>query len=238
MNIKQLWKQFDKEAEACYAHWNGEIRMDWKDSEIRTWRKAYETVMEILRTGREQDPAFCRELSSLDETTGYTHDLGTWMEDYLDVLDMAEAYPELLESLDDLLGSFDWEEVPPTDLKMLRTIVLGRLGRHEEAWEYASAWQQQEPEDQTAVSACVYAAIPKQQWETAERLLASRLPADVECTEENELLFRAKLALCHAQGKEEEAAKIEKQLAALEEQIMSELNGLFDGDFDLDDIPV
>ena len=96
MNLKQLWKQFDKDAEACYSKWNGEIRMDWSDDEIRTWQKAYETVKAILAAGREKDPAFCREMKDLDEGTAYAHDLGTWMEDYLDVLDMAEAYPELL----------------------------------------------------------------------------------------------------------------------------------------------
>ena len=67
MNLKQLWKQFDKDAEACYSKWNGEIRMDWSDDEIRTWQKAYETVKAILAAGREKDPAFCREMKDLDE---------------------------------------------------------------------------------------------------------------------------------------------------------------------------
>ena len=93
------------------------------------------------------------------------------------------------------------------------------------------------PEDPAAVSACVYASIPGQQWDSAEKLLSEHLPEDAECTEDNELLFRAKQALRHAQGREEEARGIEEKLSVLEEKILSELNGLFDGDFELDEIP-
>lgn len=238
MNLKQLWKKFDREAESCYLTWNGEIREQWTEKEMKQWTAAFLVLQEIVNTGRESNQDFCRELPELDECSGYAHDVGSWLEDYLDVLDMAEQYDSLLTALDDLIGMFDWVKTPASDFKMLRSIVLGRLGRIDEAWEYASQWQMTEPEDIQAVCAAAYAAIPVGKYKEAEQLLNDALPAGSECTEETELLYRAEYALLSAQGKENEAEEIGIMLQKLEDQITKELSSLFAGDFGLDDVPM
>ena len=54
--MKQLWKKFDKLSDDAY------MSIARRENGMDVWNQGFETLLEIVRTGREQNPQFAREL--------------------------------------------------------------------------------------------------------------------------------------------------------------------------------
>lgn len=102
--MKKQWKKFDELCEKCYLNMMGANKEDG------VWDEAFDILLDIISTGRESNPNYAKELVELDDSTDFSHDIGGWLEDYLDELDMRRQFDRLLEVGGKLLDLFFWED--------------------------------------------------------------------------------------------------------------------------------
>lgn len=235
------WKKFNKLSEKCY------IAMSKGEEGHESWDQAYENLKEIVADERSRQPEYAAELYLLDDLTDYEYAIQEWVEDYLDELDMGEDEEKLLKVCNELLGMFCWEEDSPSYIKFLKSSALNALGRTDEAAEFCKEWLEEEPDNLEAVAANVYALLGIQDMETAESLIKQHIHEDMECTDENDILFEAAVAYYKKSGNKEEMKRLDKareEFNKLLDQFFAELaqneGGEFlwedeDGDFVWDD---
>ncbi len=217
------WNEFGKLTEKCYANMIG------AEKNFACWGEAFEVLKEIVADGREQRTDYALELYQLDEMTDYEYDVQGWLEDYLDELEMHEAYEELLAACNTLLDMFQWKEENASDIIFRKVVVLGALGKNNEAAELAANWLNEEPDNIAAISVSIYANIAIQNMEAAEKLVKQHIQPDTKCTEENDIIFIAASTYYQVIGNEKEKARIDKAIEEYEEY-MEEILSEYDED--------
>lgn len=231
---KGKWKEFGKLTEQCYENM---IRLV-KDYEC--WDKAFEVLQEIVADGRNERADFAPELYLLDDMTDYKYDVGGWLEDYLDELDMAEEKEKVLKVCSILLDMFQWKKEDPSEIKLKKALALRELGENTAAVEFCRHWLEEETDNVVAVTANVYAYTANGDMKEAEELIQEHIKEDTQCTEENDILFTAAAAYYKISGNEKAYKRIDDALEAydkyLEEFILGD--GEDDGfEWDDDDLP-
>ena len=73
--------------------------------------------MDTISSGRENNPDFAKELVDLDDATDFGHDIGGWLEDYLDELEMRRQHDKVQKVCEKLIDIFRWKEDSPSDLR-------------------------------------------------------------------------------------------------------------------------
>lgn len=207
------WKSFDKLANKCYNNMIGAEKDD------TCWAKAFDLLMEIVREERKVNPAFAPELDLVDDETDYVHDVTGWLEDCLDEMDMRKQYELFLQMCEDLLKMFSWPEYSGSDLKFRKSNVLQELGRNEQSVRYCCQWLQEEPENIMAATAYVYALLEEKSYEKAMKVIQEFVTDEEECTEENEIMFRAMIGYYKAIGDKKKQKKLEKILKEYEDYV-------------------
>lgn len=224
------WKQFGKLTGKCY------VNMARSVEDLKCWDDTFALLLEIVADGRSEDPQYAAELYQLDELTDYEYDVQGWLEDYLDEMDMREDKKKVLKICDTLLDLFRWKEETPSELRLMKAESLSALGRNDEAVELCRHWLEEDPEDITAVTACVYAYMASRDMEAAEKLIREHISEDTQCTEENDILFTAAAAYYKASDNEKEYKRIDDALEAYDEYLGEFFMGM-DEDGDEDDMP-
>lgn len=226
MKNKQ-WKQFDLLTEKCYGNMIGA----YKDSTC--WQKAFQTLCEIVKDERCNNPDFPEKLYELDDSTDFAYDIQGWLEDYLDEMDMAEQFNILLDSINTLLELFQWDEGDLADLYFRKASVLGSLNRADEASDFCQNWLKTFPDSIPAITANVYAQLGIKNIDHAKQLVENNINSDTECTEDNDILFTAASFLYQISGDKTKKAAIDKKLQAYED-FLSNYYGCDDEDMDFD----
>lgn len=226
---RKLWKKFDQLTEKCYDDMAG-IKEN-----AGCWQQAFETLQEIVKNERANDKNFARELYLLDDMTDYVYDVGGWLEDYLDELDMREEYETLLQSCDWLLQNFDWTEGSATDICFAKSTTLAYLGKTQEADAFCEAWMKKEPDNPYAAAAGVYAKMGVRDFAAAEEIVEKRIGENTVCDEENDVIFIAAEQLYKRTENKKKLKWIQKKLEIYEENLKNFMMGLDDEDDDLYD---
>ena len=223
------WDEFQKLTEKCYACLAG-IEQD-----RGCWQEAFAVLKEIITEVRSRRPEYFAELYQLDEETDYRYDVEGWLEGYLDEVDMQEEHEKTLEVCDELLGMFRWEEEKPSNIKFLKALALGNLGRNEGALQFCRQWMAEEPDNIMAVAANIYIDIKSHAYEDAEKLIKQHIQEETRCTEENDILFTAASAFYKASGNKEEQKRMERALQEYEDYLEKYMMGMDEDDLLFDD---
>ncbi|WP_244091697.1 hypothetical protein [[Clostridium] scindens] len=109
--MKKMWKKFDALTGKCYMNMIG------AGEEFEVWNEAFQVLMDIISSGRENNPDFAKELVDLDDATDFGHDIGGWLEDYLDELEMRRQHDKVQKVCEKLIDIFRWKEDSPSDLR-------------------------------------------------------------------------------------------------------------------------
>lgn len=207
------WKKFEQLTEKCY------LVMAGAEIGHECWNQAFDLLRELVEDMKHERPQGKIELYQVDEITDFEYDVESWLEDYLDELDMHKEYERLLEVCDAVLELFSWEEDAPSDFRFRKVTVLGALRRNDEAAAFCRNWLEEEPDNISAVTASVYASLALHDMETGEKLIRQHIGADTECTEENDILFVAASTYYQAAGKKKEKKRIDQAIEAYEKYL-------------------
>lgn len=227
-----LWKEFGRLTSGCYGHLSG------MEENAGAWDEAYAVLVEIVRDGRSRDSGYAAELYQLDEQTDYRYDVDSWLEDYLDMLDMGKRYGKLRQVCTELIGLFQWEEEKPSELRFLIASSLQSEGKKEEALAYCEDWYKKESDDMTGATALIYARTAAGDFNGAEQIVNQYISEDGVCTDENDIVYTAAERLYKASGNKKAEKWVKKALKKYEDELEAYYSGMDeDGlDFSLDDI--
>lgn len=207
------WKGFGRLVDKCYANMIGD-NMD--DS---CWMQAFELLKEIVSEERRKKPDYAPQVDLLDDVTDYEYDIQGWLEDCLDEIDLRRDYKTLLKMCDDLLNLFVWPGYSGSDIKFKKVFALEALGRKDKARIYCEEWLRAEPENVVAATSGIYIFMGAREWDAAEALVKQFIRNDTECTEENDILFKAASTLYCFMGKKKEQKRIERAIQKYEEEL-------------------
>ena len=145
--MKKLWKKFHDLYSQCY------LEMIQPASGLEAWNSCYSTLLEIIDRGRESDASFAPELYCLDDDTDYAHDVESWLDDYLDELDMAAQYEELEAVCRRVAAMFTWKEADPSELYFRISSALSAQGKTQEALSFCEDWYKKDSDNAVAATA-------------------------------------------------------------------------------------
>lgn len=208
--MNKKWNKFDQLTEKCYMNMIG------AEEDNNCWIQAYEVLREIITEERKKQPDFALELYQLDEDTDYQYDVQGWLQDCIDELDMREERDSLLSVINELLELFQWKESSASEFKAVKSSVLSRLGRADEAADFCKEWIREEPDNIFAIAATIYASIAIRDMEKAEALIKQHIKEDTECTEDNDILFTAASTYYQVTGNKKEQKRIDKEIKKYE----------------------
>lgn len=211
--MKKQWKKFDELCEKCYLNMMGANKEDG------VWDEAFDILLDIISTGRESNPNYAKELVELDDSTDFSHDIGGWLEDYLDELDMRRQFDRLLEVGGKLLDLFFWEDEKPSDIRFRMASALGEQGNSWEALDFCEKWYQEEKDNTVAATALIYARLGVKDLQGAEELVRKYISGNTACTDENDIVFIAASALYKVNGNKKEEKRIDKAIKTYEEEL-------------------
>lgn len=217
--MKQLWKKFDKLSDDAY------MSIARRENGMDVWNQGFETLLEIVRTGREQNPQFARELIQLDDDTDFEHGVCDWLTDYLDELDDQEQYEKLENACREILELFDWKEDSPSDIRSLLSLALRAQGRKEEALEYCRGWYEEEPDNTVAAAALIYCLIECGELDRAEEIADCWIGDGTACDDNNDVVFMAAIAVCRKKGDSEKEESLTNRLKIYEKEVENLLTG-------------
>ncbi|MBS6195417.1 MAG: hypothetical protein KH828_07540 [Clostridiales bacterium] len=226
--MKKLWKKFDELKEKCYMNMIG------ADPDFEVWNKAFDVLMDIISTGRKNDPNYAKELVQLEETTDFSHDISGWLEDYLSELDMRERYVKVQEVCEKLLDLFCWEEDSSSDLRFYMASALQSQGKNQQALDFCEKWYEAEKDNIVAATALIYARMHIKDLDGAEKLVKKYISDDTICTDENDIVFTAAAILYKTKGNKKEEKRINKAIKQYEEELEAYCTEMDEEDFDFD----
>lgn len=235
---RRSWNKLGDMIEECYDFMIGE------NKDHLCWEKTFDILKSTIMKERMKNPEFGRRLILLDEQTDYSYDLLGWLEDCLDEMDMMQKYNVLLEACDWLLEQFCWEEESPSDLLFRKSTALSSLGRVKESEQFCEEWMKKEPDNIYAATAAVYTKLDLKKYEDAEKIVAYWIGEDIECTDENDIMFSAAEKLYQLTGEKKKLKNIqnaiknyEKKLEEMFEELDAEEYSFEEYDFDDEDLP-
>ena len=217
--MKQLWKKFDKLSDDAY------MSIARQENRMDVWDQGFETLLEIVRTGRAQDPGFARELVQLDDDTDFEHNVCDWLADYLDE---REQYEKLEDICRGILELFDWKEDSPSDIRFQISLALRAQGKKEEALDFCREWYEAEPDNTMAGAALIYCLIETGDLDGAEKIADQYIGKDTACDDNNDVIFMAAIALCRAKGDKEREESLAGRLKVYEKEVEALLTGGMD----------
>ena len=202
-------------------------------SQMEQWMDTYVVLKQAIQKEREINPAFAREFDEIDEDLDDSCEVTGWLEDFFEELEVRELWDEVIRAVDEIIPLFDWKEISADEFRIKRTMALNGQKKFEESVTYCKEWYQ-ETECENAAAMMVYSLIGAKDYSAAESLVEQYISDETECTDENEILFRAAQVLYQKQKKKSKEKKIAKQLDAYEKRL-EELFDCFGDDMDLDD---
>lgn len=226
--MKKLWKKFDELSGKCYMSIIG------GGKGLAVWNETYDLLLKIIDTGRETNPDYAKELVELDDSTDFVHEVGGWLEDYLDELEVEHQYDKLQTVCGQLLDLFCWEEDKPSDIRFRIASSWGEQEKKQEALDFCEKWYKDEEDDVKAATALIYARIAMKDFKGAEDLVEKFISDDTICTEENDIVFIAASTLYKANGNKKKEKRINKAIKRYEEEMESFYMGIDDEEIDFD----
>ncbi len=226
--LSKKWKRFSVLTDKCYANMIGTE----KDSSC--WKQAFDLLMEIVRDERKINPDFSKEIGLLDDETDYEYDILGWLEDCLDETDMRKQYDLLLEMCNELSMLFILTDDAGLDIKFRKSTVLRDLKKVEEAVAFCRDWYETEKDNIVAATAYVYALIDEEEYADAEKMIQIFITDFSECTEDEELMFRAASKYYDVTGNKKKKKEVDKALKEYEKIVDQELLDWIEGDDDED----
>lgn len=220
--MKQLWKKFDKLSDDAY------MSIARQENRMDLWDQGFETLLEIIRTGRAQDPGFARELIQLDDDTDFAHNVCDWLADYLDELDEQKQYEKLEDTCRGILELFDWKADSPSDIRFQISLALRAQGKKEEALDFCRDWYGEEPDNTLAGAALIYCLIESGDMDEAEEIVGRCIGENTACDDNNDVIFMAAIALCRAKGDKEREESLAGRLKIYEKEVEALLTGGLD----------
>lgn len=232
--LSKKWKYFSVLTDKCYANMIG------VEKDGSCWKQAFDLLMEIISDERTIDPDFSKKLGLLDDETDYEYDILGWLDDCLDETDMRKQYDLLLEMCNELSELFVLTDGAGLDIKFRKSSVLCELKKWDEAVAFCRDWYEAENDNVIAATAYVYALIDKEEYSDAEKLIQKFITDFSECTEDEELMFRAASKYYDVTGNKKMKREVDKALKAYEEMVDQELSDWLEGedDEDWDELPL
>lgn len=218
MNNKK-WKHFDALTEQC------EENMAGMNTNTSCWKNAYLTLTDIVKEGRRNNPDFPKKLYDLDDVTDFEHDIQSFLADYFDTMEEHGKYKIILQSAEELLALFEWDESNIADIYFPKSTALSLLNRQKEAVEFCQKWLNDYPDNIFAVTALIHAMINwyhsdnRVSLDSTKELVKKYIRPETKCTDENDILFIAASLLAETIGNEKMQKSIDDRLNAYEAQL-------------------
>lgn len=225
--MKNLWNKFDRFSTKCYSDMIQDV------TKMDNWNNCFDILLEIIKKGREQNPDFAKELYLLDDDTEFSHDVGGWMQDYLDELDMRQMYDELQDVCKKVIELFEWKEDAPSDFYYYISSTMRAQGKHKEALEFCEEWYAKDSDNITAAMALIYSRTAMKDWDGAEQVVKKYIDEEMLCTEDNDIIYTAAECLYKASGNKKAEKKITKAMKEYEKRLEEYFMGM-DDDMDID----
>ena len=222
--MSRLWKKFSRLTEDCYCN------MISADQDKSVWHKTFDTAVKAIEEERSKNPDFGKELFQVDEETDFEYGVEDWLMDYLDELGMCKMNEKRYEVCEKIIGLFAWEEQSPADYRFEMASALSDQGKADEAVSFCEKWYKEEPEAELSAVALIYARVNAKDYDGAEQLVEKYISKGDECTEENELVYRAAVRLYEERGDKKTAKQMKKLLDKYDEEVEQELMEEFDDD--------
>lgn len=226
--MRKLWKKFDELSGKCYSN------MIEAGESFEVWNKTFVALLDIIDAGREKNPDFAAELIDLDDATDFRHDVGGWLEDYLDELEMREMQDQVLNVCRKLLTLFRWKEESPSDLNFRISSALAEKGENQEALKFCEEWFEKEADNILAATALIYARIGMKDLDGAEELVKRYISEETKCTEENDIVFTAAATLYKVKGDKKAEKRINKAMKEYEKELEEYFTSWEEDDWDSD----
>lgn len=229
--MKKLWKKFAGLADLCYGD------MILAQSGMEHWDQAFSVLLEIVKTGREQDGSFARELYQLDDSTDFQYNIGGWLEDYLGELDIRDMHEKICEVCRTLIDLFEWKEDSPSELRYYIASAMKAQGNDEEMLAFCENWHKEEKDNVLAAAALIYARTETGNFEGAEQLVKEYLTEETVCTEDNDIIYTAAARLYELNGNKKAEQQMKQALKKYQEEMDEIISSLDSGGqaWDVDD---
>ncbi len=221
--MSKLWKRFSRFTEQGYCN----MISGGKDNSV--WHKAFHTLVKAIEEERSKNPDFGKELFQVDDETDFEYGVEDWLLDYLDELEMWKMNDKRYKVCEKIISLFAWEEQSPADYRFQMASALDAQGKVDEAVAFCEKWHEENPEEDLSTVALIYAKANAKDYDGAEQLVEKYIPKGEECTEDNELVYRAAVRLYEAKGDKKTAAQMKESLEKYEEEVDQELMEEFDG---------
>lgn len=215
--MNKLWKKFERLTDECY----GDMLSANADKSI--WHQTFDTLVKIIEEERSKNPDFAKEYYQVDETTDFKYGVDEWITDYLDELAIHKQYEKQYEVCQKIIDLFAWEEQSSADFRFDMAFALREQGKIEEAVEFCEAWYKEEPEAELSAVSLIYAKTSAKDYTQAEQIVEKYISKGDECTEENEVLYRAAVNLYEEKGDKKTAKQMKKSLKKYEDEVDREL---------------
>ncbi len=221
--MSKLWKRFSRFTEQGYHN----MISGGKDNSV--WHKAFNTLVKAIEEERSKNPDFGKELFQVDDETDFEYGVEDWLMDYLDELEMWKMNDKRYKVCEKIISLFAWEEQSPADYRFQMASALEAQGKEDEAVAFCEKWYEEEPEVQLSAVALIYAKVNANDYGGAEQLVEKYISKGEECTEDNELVYRAAVKLYEVKGDNKTAEQMKESLEKYEEEVEQELMEEFDG---------
>lgn len=191
--METLWDQF------VWRSGKQDMKMCSGEMVLRDWNVAFDFLVDMTRSGRSRNPDFALTFAELNLTDGCDRELDSWLEAYLNELDVRGQYAQLQQVCETLLGLFDWKEDDLTDLRMRLVNALIIQEKQKEAVDICVRWYESEPDGQgkcMAAAFLIYAKIAARDLPGARMVADQYLSGDERGMEEDRVVFQA-VSLLH-----------------------------------------
>lgn len=209
--IRKNWKELDKMIGKCYESMIGVIEKD------NLWQDTFQLLIKTISEERKKDADFATELYKVGDEIDFLCDVEGWLEDYFDELDMSEKLEEIIESANQLLELFKWEEDSKSVVNHRKASALSRTGRCQEAIALCEEWLKKESDNPLAAASLIYSYLTEKDMDSAEKTADSFWNEELECTFETEPYFTAAATVYGLSDNKVMLEKCKNALATFEE---------------------
>lgn len=224
--MKKLWRKFEGFTSKCY------INMIQSNTDISIWHDTFLVLIEIINVGRNQNSNFAPELYNLDESTDYKYDVGGFLEDYLDELDMYQQYEKVQQVCEKLIDLFEWKEDQPSDLRFRIASALGAQKKDAKRLAFCEDWYKKESDNISAAVALIYARTAAKDLSGAEQVVDSYISEGAVCTDENVIIYTAAEQLYKVSRNKKAEEQVKQSIKKYEDELEEYYSGIGGEDLD------
>ena len=189
------------------------------DAKVSSWVDAFNTLVKAIKEERSYDPAFSPELTDLDDATGNVYGFADILEEYFDFLEEHEAWDDVIESCEEMISLFKWENKMPSEYMFRKGNALEKSKKLDEAESFGAFWLEKYPTDLYAAASNVFIKAELGKTDDARAIAEKYLKDDLVCDEDSDTFFMAAYRLYELTDDINAKQRIEKKITEYREKI-------------------